>query len=63
MASMAQSYGSVMAPQQVRYRKDINPDAGSSNPTSVVSLGNGKALFRASDGINGNELWMTDGTQ
>lgn len=45
--------------------KDINPFAG-----SIPFIGgeyyyifNGKAYFNANDGVNGDELWWTDGTQ
>ena len=44
--------------------KDINPGIGSSLPQfdkGSVSWG-GKVYFAASDGINGTELWVTDGT-
>ena len=41
--------------------KDINGGGGSS-PAYITSLGNGSALFRAYDGTNGSELWITDGT-
>src|SRR5690606_15978539 len=40
--------------------KDINP-TGDSNPSQKALL-NGKLYFRASDGTNGYELWVTDGT-
>src|SRR5690554_1787662 len=40
--------------------KDINP-TGDSNPYSLTEL-NGKLYFRANDGTNGYELWVTDGT-
>jgi len=42
--------------------KDINPGALGSNPSSIISLGSGKAVFQANDGTNGIELWVTDGT-
>ena len=48
--------------------KDINPGktasgaAFSSAPADFAPFGNGKALFRADDGVHGNELWVTDGT-
>ena len=41
---------------------DINPGAGSSDPTEMTTLGNGKFVFAANDGVYGNELWVTDGT-
>jgi ELWxxDGT repeat protein len=34
----------------------------SSYPNYITSLGNGKAVFSASDANYGNELWITDGT-
>ena len=41
--------------------KDINEN-GSSNPTFKVLLGD-EIYFTANDGIHGNELWKTDGTE
>ena len=50
--------------------KDINPSISSdgdfsfpqgSNITELVEFG-GKLYFAADDGVNGNELWVTDGT-
>lgn len=51
--------------------KDINPGAGNSYPSflarrnghtrELATLG-GKAFFFANDGVNGTELWITDGT-
>ena len=41
--------------------KDINPGAGSSNPSGFTTL-NGKIYFQADDGTHGPELWVTDGT-
>ena len=40
--------------------KDINYQAGSSI-SSLTQIGN-KAVFTANDNINGNEVWVTDGT-
>jgi ELWxxDGT repeat protein len=34
----------------------------SSSPSQFTALGNGKAIFSANDGSNGEELWITDGT-
>lgn len=44
--------------------KDINTTAQgvSSNPVSLVAVGPNHVFFRADDGINGLELWRTDGT-
>ena len=41
---------------------DITPGAASSNPYDLTAIGNGQAMFRASDGVHGNELWITNGT-
>ena len=46
--------------------KDINPGTGSSiSPNSPVSyfVQNGKLYFTADNGVNGTELWVTDGTE
>ncbi|MBK7001379.1 MAG: hypothetical protein IPH35_15810 [Rhodoferax sp.] len=46
--------------------KDIYPGANSSSQPGVIGLftplGNGKTLFSATNGSNGFELWITDGT-
>ena len=44
--------------------KDIYPGFSSSNPSSLVTLANGKVLFSAAaDAVDtGLELWITDGT-
>lgn len=44
--------------------KDINTTepGASSNPTYLVAVGPSHIFFRADDGINGLELWRTDGT-
>jgi len=41
--------------------KDINPGSPGSSPTYFTGI-DGKVIFRASDGVNGTELWRTDGT-
>ena len=41
--------------------KNIRSASGSSNPASFAEL-NGELYFNASDGINGAELWKSDGT-
>ena len=40
--------------------KDINP-TGDSDPRNFTTL-NGKTYFTADNGVNGRELWVTDGT-
>ena len=40
---------------------DINVGAGDSNPRNFTSFNN-KVYFSADDGVNGRELWVTDGT-
>lgn len=40
---------------------DVNVGSASSKPASFKALGN-DVLFRADDGVNGFELWATDGT-
>jgi ELWxxDGT repeat protein len=41
--------------------KDINPSSLDSNPTFLVDVNN-TLFFAADDGINGKELWKSDGT-
>ena len=41
--------------------KDINPGPGNAYP-SYFKVFNGKIYFQANNGINGSELWVTDGT-
>ncbi len=54
------SEGVVLA-TTARQVKDIQRGSGSSLPQSF-GLFNGTTFFAANDGINGPELWMTDGT-
>lgn len=45
--------------------KDINPGMGSGIfgiPTQLISLNN-SLIFNANDGVNGRELWKSDGTE
>lgn len=42
--------------------EDINLGNGSSSPSNKIIFNN-EAYFAASNGINGNELWKTDGTE
>jgi ELWxxDGT repeat protein len=46
---------------------DINPGSASSlvqssGPIPFDTLGDGRVLFRADDGVHGRELWVTDGS-
>jgi ELWxxDGT repeat protein len=41
---------------------DIRAGSLSSSPSELTALPDGRALFRASDGTSGSELWITDGT-
>jgi MYXO-CTERM domain-containing protein len=41
--------------------KDVRPGAAGSSPSRIAALGN-DILFFADDGVNGNELWKSDGT-
>src|SRR5690242_18469939 len=41
--------------------KDINPGAASSNVRAITASGD-KIFFRADNGINGSEIWVSDGT-
>jgi ELWxxDGT repeat protein len=41
--------------------KDIFPGADSSMASSIINVGS-TAYFLANDGINGKELWKSDGT-
>ena len=48
-----------------RLLKDILPGDGSGLETGVdkiMAVGNGKAIFSADNGVDGKELWVTDGT-
>lgn len=46
---------------QVSLVKDINPGTNSSSPSNFFNY-SGTLLFRANDGVNGVELWKSDGT-
>lgn len=45
--------------------KDIRPGAEGSrgDPFDLTSLGDGRVLFTANDGVSGPELWISDGTE
>ena len=43
--------------------KDIYPGVNSGSPQSLVLLPNGNLIFAASDGINGRQPWVSDGTE
>jgi ELWxxDGT repeat protein len=59
VSSQAQTtYGDILGIQLV---KDINPGSASSFPTFFATVNN-TLLFNADDGVNGIELWKTDGT-
>jgi ELWxxDGT repeat protein len=44
--------------------RDIRPGGGNglASPPGFTALGDGRVVFAANDGINGLELWITDGT-
>lgn len=42
--------------------KDIKPGAVPSTSSGFMALGEGRAIFAANDGVNGNEPWITNGT-
>ncbi|MCC6463134.1 MAG: T9SS type A sorting domain-containing protein [Saprospiraceae bacterium] len=50
--------------QQVTLLKDLRTGSNGSDPFSVNNLVefNGHLFFAANDGVNGTELWMSDGT-
>lgn len=47
--------------QKIKFVKDINP-SGEAN-ISLFTNYNGKLYFSANDGVNGQELWVSDGTE
>ncbi len=48
--------------KDIRTLPQANGSAGGSYPGSFFALDSSRTLFRASDGSNGSELWITDGT-
>jgi ELWxxDGT repeat protein len=46
---------------QIVELKNINPGTASSSPNTFFNY-NGTLIFRANDGVNGAELWKSDGT-
>ncbi|MEP2773688.1 MAG: ELWxxDGT repeat protein [Fulvivirga sp.] len=57
---LAQSYYTTA---QVELVKDINPSAPAFEANEKLIVYNGKLLFTANDGVVGNELWVSDGTE
>jgi len=51
----------AMAASNVHLVKDINPGTAWSQPTSLSAIGT-NLFFFAKDGVNGFELWKSDGT-
>lgn len=45
---------------QVELFKDIRPGTSGGSPSYLTTF-DGKVFFKANDGTNGNELWVTDG--
>ncbi len=57
-----QNYGAVMPPAAAhKMVKDINPGIASSGVHDITVSG-GKIFFSADDGIHGQEIWVSDGT-
>jgi len=57
------SSGGRMAPRiKPPLVKDIVPGGSNSLPRNFFRVGT-KLLFSASDGVNGEELWSTEGTE
>ncbi|MDP2176318.1 MAG: hypothetical protein Q8K70_10460 [Bacteroidota bacterium] len=54
--------GNVLLAQSPQFFKDCNPNNASSNQYGHTPSGN-VLFFVADDGINGEELWKTDGTE
>ena len=46
---------------EVSLLRDINPFAASSSPGELTNV-SGTLFFAADDGVNGRELWKSDGT-
>jgi ELWxxDGT repeat protein len=52
----------IAAPGDIQFNRiDVVPGSGSSSPSDLASIGN-TVFFRADDGVNGEELWKSDGT-
>ncbi len=66
VAMIVAAAGSALSAQaQVPTLIDVNPysaSAADSSPSGFVQLGS-SVLFAANDGVNGTELWITDGTE
>ena len=55
------SSGAMPITQEPYLVRDINPGSASSEADLLIEL-NGELLFYADDGVNGAELWKSDGT-
>jgi ELWxxDGT repeat protein len=54
-------YSAAMTNSVITLIKDIFPGSSSSYPTFLTAI-DGKLYFNANDGVNGGEIWISDGT-
>lgn len=47
--------------KDINRKPDVFGDPGRSDPANMASTGDGRVLFSANDGVNGFELWITNG--
>jgi ELWxxDGT repeat protein len=62
LAAFVTAPAGAQASEAFSFLKDITPGASGSSPIAETADVDGTLFFTANDGVNGNELWKSDGT-